>query len=54
MNRQFHNKRQSLTVTDKHCGLCKLFDWSKKIYWSHIQYKIRFKVIENELQSTTG
>ena len=38
MNRQFHNKRQPLTVTDKQAGVGKLFNWS------HIQYKIRGKV----------
>ena len=32
MNRQFHNKQESLTVTDKQAGVGKLFDLSKKIY----------------------
>ena len=45
MNRKFHNKRKSLTVTDKQAGVGKLFDRSKKIYRSHAQYKIRGKVI---------
>ena len=43
MNWQFHNKRQSLMVTNKHAGVGKLFDWSKKFDWSHVQYKIRGK-----------
>ena len=54
MNRQFHNKRQSLTVIDKQTGMDRLFDWSKKIYWSHVQHKIKVKVIWNEFQSSTG
>ena len=41
MNRQFHNNQQSLMVTNKQAGVGKLFDRSKKIYWSHVQYKIR-------------
>ena len=45
MNRQFHNKRPSLMVTDKQAGVGKLFDGSKKFYWSHVQYKITGKVI---------
>ena len=45
MNRQLHNKRQSFTVTDKQASVDKLFDRSKKFYWSHVQYKIRGKVI---------
>ena len=45
MNRQFHNKQPSLAVTDKQAGVGKLFNRSKKIYWSHSQYKIRGKVI---------
>ena len=32
MNQQFHDKRQSLTVTNKQAGVGKLFDWSKKFY----------------------
>ena len=32
MNWQFHNKRSSLTVTDKQAGVGKLFDWSKNVY----------------------
>ena len=45
MNRQFHNKRQSLTVIDKQAGEGKLFYKPKKLYWSHVQNKIRGKVI---------
>ena len=45
MSRQLHNKLQSLTVTDKQAGVGRLFDWSKKFYWSHVQYIIRGKVI---------
>ena len=30
-------------ITDKHGGVGKLFDWSKKLYWSHVQYRIRGK-----------
>ena len=43
MNRQFHNKRQSLTVIGKQAGVGKLFDWSIKFYWLHVQHKIRRK-----------
>ena len=53
MNRQFHNKRQSLTVTDKQADVDKVFDLSEIFYWAHVQYKIREKVIENKLQSST-
>ena len=45
MNRQFHNKRQSLTVTNKQAGVGKSLDWPKKSYWSHDQYN-RVKVIQ--------
>ena len=38
MNQQFHNKRQSLTATDKQAGVGRLFDRSKQIYWLHVQY----------------
>ena len=44
MNRQFHNKRQSLAVTKKQAGVGIITD-SKKFYWSHAQYKIRGKVL---------
>ena len=47
MIRQFHNKLQSLTVTDKQAGVGKLLDWSKNFYWSHAPYKIRGKVSKN-------
>ena len=30
-------------ITGKHGGVGKLFDWSKKLYWSHVQYRIRGK-----------
>ena len=46
MNQRFHNKRQWLTVTDKQAGVGKLVSWSKKFYWSHVQDKIRGKVIK--------
>ena len=45
MNRQFHNKRQSLTVNNKQAGVGKLFDLSNTFYGSHVQYKIRGKAI---------
>ena len=45
MNRQFYQQQQSLTVTDKQAGLCKLFDWSKIFYWSHVQHKVIGKVM---------
>ena len=54
MNRQFHNIRQSLTVTGTQAAVGRLFDSSKKTYWSHVQYKIRGKVIQNELESSTA
>ena len=40
MNWQFHNKQESL---NKHSP--NLFNWSKKICWSHVQYKITEKFI---------
>ena len=43
MNREFHNQRQSLVVTDKQASVGNLFDLSKKLYWSHVQYKFRRK-----------
>ena len=45
MNQHFHHKQQSLKVTEKHAGVSKLFDRSKKFYWSHVQYEIRGNVI---------
>ena len=56
MNRQFHNKRQSLMVTDKHAG--KLFDWSKKKFTDHMfnikleekSYKMSFKALPLKIQ----
>ena len=54
MNQQFHNKHQTLTVTNKQAGVGQLFDWSKNFYSSHAEYKIREKVIQNELQSPVG
>ena len=30
-------------ITDKHGGVGKLFDSSKKLYWSHVQYRVRGK-----------
>ena len=54
MNPEFHNKWQSLTVTDKHAGVTKLLIWLKKFYWSYVQCKIREKLVLNELHSATG
>ena len=48
------SKRQSLTATNKQVSLAKLFTSSKKVYWSHAQYKIRGKVKKNDLQISTG
>ena len=45
MNRQFHNKRQSLTVTDKQANMGNYSTDQKKFNWPHVQYKIREKVI---------
>ena len=42
-NRQFDNKRQSLTVTDKQAGLGKLLDWSKKNYCHMFNIKLKEK-----------
>ena len=46
MNQQFHNKQQSLTITDKQAGVGKIFDWSikKKIKYTK-SYKISFKAL---------
>ena len=59
MNWQFHNKRQSLTITDKQDGVAKSFDWSKKFYWSHVQikleeksYKMSFKALSVKIQQS--
>ena len=41
MNQEFHNQRQSLVVTDKQASVGNLFELSKKLYWSHVQYKFR-------------
>ena len=43
MNRQFHNKRQSLTVTDKYTGIGKLFDWSKNFTGDMFNIKLEEK-----------
>ena len=43
MNRQFHNKRQSLTVTDKYTGIGKLFDWSKNFTVDMFNIKLEEK-----------
>ena len=45
MNRQVHNERQSLTVTDNKAGLEKITPLIKKIYWSYVQFKIRGRLI---------
>ena len=45
MNRQVHNERQLLTVTDNKTGLEKIIPLIKKIYWSYVQFKIRGKFI---------
>ena len=52
MNRQFHNKKQSLTVTDKQAGVGRLFDWSKNLtgHMSNVileekYYKMSFKAL---------
>ena len=57
MNRQFYNKRQSLTVTCKQAGLGKLFDWSKNFpgYMFNIKlekksYKMSFKALPVKIQ----
>ena len=57
MNRQFHNKGQSLTITDKQAGVDKLFDGSKIYYWSHINleeksHKMSFKALSVKLQQS--
>ena len=52
MNRQFHNKQQSLTVTGKQETVDKLFDWSKN-FTGHMfntkleekSYKMSFKAL---------
>ena len=59
MNRQCHNKWQSLTVTDKQAGVSKLFDWSKK-FTGHMfnikleekSYKMSFKALPVEIQQS--
>ena len=43
MNRRFHNKQQSLTVTDKQAGLRKLFDWSKSFIGHMFNIKLEKK-----------
>ena len=58
MNRQFYNKRQTLTVINEQAGLGKLFDWSKKKFTGHMfniklkekSYKIRFKALLVKIQ----
>ena len=56
MNWQFHDKRQSWAFTNKEVAVGKLFEWSKKIFWSHAQYKLeeksykmRFKALPVEI-----
>ena len=44
MNQQFHNKRQSLTITDKQAIVGKLFDLSKKMLHG---YMLNIKLEEN-------
>ena len=57
MDRQFHNKRQLLTVTNKQAGVDKLFDRSKNFtgYMFHIKlekklYKMSFKDLLVKIQ----
>ena len=58
-NQQFHDKRQSWTFTNKQVSVGKLFDWSKEIFWSHVQhklekksYKTSFKALPVEIQGS--
>ena len=60
MNRQFHNKRQSLMVTDNQASLGKLFNLSKN-FTAHMlnikleknSYKMSFKALPVKIQGGT-
>ena len=51
MNRQFHNNRQPLTVTDIQGGVSKLFHWSNKIAGHMINIKLEEKSYKNNFKA---
>ena len=58
MNQQFHNNRQSLTVTDKQAGVDKYYSTDHKNFTGHMfnikleekSYKMSFKALPVKMQ----
>ena len=49
MNQQFHKKENVVDVYRQTSWSGQIMGHIKKIYWSHVQYKYKEKVIQNVL-----